>query len=339
MLTYYPVIVVTSTFSLFILLGPEDQHLVDPPPPSAYKSEPFRYLLLSTVFTAIALVFEAFPRTNTRVQRLSREREQLSPYDQANLFSRITFHYARPLMSLGAKRPLVAADVDGKIPTELQTHGNHEAIAKTWLRRLTAHGYSQSGTPLTAPQRNRKQRDPPSLLATVLATYRSRIIPTMIVRITSFVLLYVPAFLFMYLLRFFAQYTEATRNGTPVPPLSLGLAIVLGMFASNLLSGILLANSSRHCSDMAIGARAGLIAMIYRKALRLSPASRQKSTLGEVTNHMSVDAEVWMAASNLLPIAITIPVEVTIAVTLCMCLPTTLFSQVTKAKKSPVDIC
>ncbi|KAG0319256.1 hypothetical protein BG000_003942 [Podila horticola] len=138
----------------------------------------------------------------------------------------------------------------------------------------------------------------------------------MIVRITSFVLLYVPAFLFMYLLRFFAQYTEATRNGTPVPPLSLGLAIVLGMFASNLLSGILLANSSRHCSDMAIGARAGLIAMIYRKALRLSPASRQKSTLGEVTNHMSVDAEVWMAASNLLPIAITIPVEVTIAVTL-----------------------
>ncbi|KAG0092364.1 hypothetical protein BGZ93_008357 [Podila epicladia] len=316
LLTYYTVIVVASAFSLFILLGPEDQHLVDPPPPSAYKSEPFRYLLLSTVFTAIVLVFEAFPRTNTRVQRLSREREQLSLYDQANLFSRITFHYAQPLMSLGAKRPLVAADIDGKTPTDLQTHSNHEAIAKTWLRRLTARGYSQSGTPLNPISRNRKQRDPPSLLSTVLLTYRSRIIPTMIVRITSFVLLYVPAFLFMYLLRFFAQYAEAVKNGTPVPPASLGLAIVLGMFASNLLSGILLANSSRECSDMAIGARAGLIAMIYRKALRLSPASRQKSTLGEITNHMSVDAEVWMAAANLLPIAITIPVEVTIAVTL-----------------------
>ncbi|KAG0351717.1 hypothetical protein BG005_008781, partial [Podila minutissima] len=316
LLIYYSVIVVASAFSLFILLGPEDQHLVDPPPPSAYKSEPFRYLLLSTVFTAIALVFEAFPRTNTRVQRLSREREQLSPYDQANLFSRITFHYAQPLMSLGAKRPLVAADIDGKIPTELQTHGNHEAIAKTWLRRLTARGYSQSGTPLNPILRNRRQRDPPSLLSTVLLTYRSRIIPTMIVRITSFVLLYLPAFLFMYLLRFFAQYTEAIKNGTPVPPASLGLAIVLGMFTSNILSGILLVNSSRDCSDMAIGARAGLIAMIYRKALRLSPASRQKSTLGEITNHMSVDAEVWMAAANLLPIAITIPVEVSIAVTL-----------------------
>ncbi|KAF9390431.1 Multidrug resistance-associated protein 1 [Podila verticillata] len=316
LLIYYTAIVAASIFSLFILLGPQDQYLVDPPPPSAYKSEPFRYLLLSTVFTAIALVFEAFPRTNTRVQRLSREREQLSPYDQANLFSRITFHYAQPLMSLGAKRPLVAADIDGKTPKELQTHGNHEIIAKTWLRRLTDRGYSQSGTPLQDTPRNRKRRDPPSLLSTVLLTYRSRIVPTMIVRITSFVLMYVPPFLFTYLLRFFAQYTQAIRNGTPVPPTSQGLAIVLGMFASNLLSGILLANSSRECSDMAIGARAGLIAMIYHKALRLSPVSRQKSTLGEVTNHMSVDAEVWMSASNLLPIAITIPIEVTIAVAL-----------------------
>ncbi|RUS31387.1 hypothetical protein BC938DRAFT_477911 [Jimgerdemannia flammicorona] len=37
--------------------------------------------------------------------------------------------------------------------------------------------------------------------------------------------------------------------------------------------------------------RAALIAAIYRKSLILSPSSRQKTTTGEITNHMSVDVE------------------------------------------------
>ncbi|KAG0343972.1 Multidrug resistance-associated protein 1 [Podila humilis] len=318
LLTYYTVILATSSFSLYIIAGPNNDHsLVDPPPPSAYKSETFRYLLFATVFTAVAFVFEAFPRTNTEVQRISRSRAQLSAWDQANLFSRLTFHYATPLMRLGAKKPLTATDIDSQTPKELSTQGNHGLIAKTWLRRLASRGYYSNGTPLAPSQLgNKKLRDPPTLLSTVLLAHRSQIIPTMAVRITSFVLLYVPPFLFVYLLRFFADYTEAVKNDTPLPPLSRGLAIAVGMFVSSLVSGILLAQSSRQCANMAIGARAGLIGMIYRKALRLSPVSRQKSTLGEVTNHMAVDAEVWMQASNLLPIAITIPIELAIATVL-----------------------
>ncbi|RUP47989.1 ABC transporter type 1, transmembrane domain-containing protein [Jimgerdemannia flammicorona] len=45
--------------------------------------------------------------------------------------------------------------------------------------------------------------------------------------------------------------------------------------------------------------RAAMIAAIYRKSLRLSPASRQTATVGEITNRMSVDAEnfFWSAQS------------------------------------------
>ncbi|KAG0271985.1 Multidrug resistance-associated protein 1, partial [Linnemannia gamsii] len=49
--------------------------------------------------------------------------------------------------------------------------------------------------------------------------------------------------------------------------------------------------------------------MIYRKSLKLSPQSRQKSTVGEITNHMAVDAEKLSLGFNLMPLILVIPTE------------------------------
>ncbi len=38
--------------------------------------------------------------------------------------------------------------------------------------------------------------------------------------------------------------------------------------------------------------RSAIIANVYRKSLRLSNAARQQSNVGEMVNHMSIDAQV-----------------------------------------------
>ncbi|KAF9957217.1 hypothetical protein BGZ72_002050 [Mortierella alpina] len=50
--------------------------------------------------------------------------------------------------------------------------------------------------------------------------------------------------------------------------------------------------------------------MVYRKALKLSPDSKKKSTTGEIINHMSVDADVWTKALYYMSMWISLPVEI-----------------------------
>ncbi|KAF9292459.1 Multidrug resistance-associated protein 1 [Mortierella alpina] len=221
------------------------------------------------------------------------------------------------MMSLGAKRPLTAADVDEKLPEKLQTRHNFDIISQRWEIRLAqyrrchrAKGHTTNAKPESVSD------DGPSLVLTVLDAYKWRIIPTMVVRLLSFALWYAPSYLFALLLRFFADYGEALKHGTPPPAIEQGLLIATGMFLGNVISAFCLSTSSQELSHTGIRARASLIDMVYRKALRLSPDARKQSTLGEISNHMGGDAEVWMSAPNLLPLSVTIPFELAIALSL-----------------------
>ncbi|KAF9115491.1 Multidrug resistance-associated protein 1 [Mortierella sp. AM989] len=322
---YYIVTLIGCALSLFILqdeLAPfngsdslQVQELnvnLDPPPVSDYKMDPFRYMLMYTGSIGLAFFFEMLPRGCTRVQRESREKENLSSYDQANLFSRLTFHYSQHMMSMGARKTLTPADLKEPIPEVLKTRLNHEIVSKTWEKRVARynrwHPQTKSGT------KNAKSGVAgPSLLLTVLDAYKGRIFSTTLIRLLSFALMYVPIILFSYLLKFFTDYGEALKDGTHPPAVIDGLLIAVGIFSGNVFSAIFLAMSSDGYGFLGIEARAALVAMIYRKSLKLSPAARNKSTLGEISNHMAVDAEVWIQASNLLPLSVSNPFEIAIS--------------------------
>ncbi|KAF9586638.1 hypothetical protein BGW38_000371 [Lunasporangiospora selenospora] len=294
--------------------------------------DPLRHLLGFSVSIALAFLVEIWPRTNTRVQRESREKERLTAYDQANLFSRLSFHYAQRIMSIGAKRPLTADDVNEKTPYDLRTQVNYLIVEHFWSKRVSKFFHrhpqeshlqqrgSRSCCGLLRRKRSAeeqakyaaKRATGPSLVLAILDAYKWRIIPTMFIRMLSFALLFVAPFLFSYLLRFFSDYAEAQKKGKTPPPMAQGLLLAVGIFLSTAAQGLLLSMSSNELSNICIGARAALISMIYRKSMRLSPSARQKSTLGEITNHMAVDAESWMAAQNMLPLVLTIPLELTL---------------------------
>ncbi|KAF9431317.1 Canalicular multispecific organic anion transporter 2 [Podila epigama] len=312
---FYIVIFTASSLSLYILLGNEEKktiHFVDPPPASAYRSGPFRSLLFANIALAIAFFVEIFPRTNTKVQRASREREELNAYDQANLFSRLTFHYATHTVVLGGTRPLQNRDVDSKVPSDIKTSNNHELLAIGWLRRIARRDFSFFRFRSYYDDDN-VRRGPPSLLVTVLWAYRIKLLFAILARTASVVFIYVPIFLLKYLIRFFVDYADAIKNDTTPPAASLGYAIAISMFVSTLFSGILLANSARLLSTLGISARAGLTAMIYRKALRLSRDARAGKTVGDLIDYMARDAELWLVTSDSLHAVVTIPVELGIA--------------------------
>ena len=304
-----------SGLSLFVLWGgakeSNDVDQLDPPPVSTYKMDPFRYLLIFTGCIAAAFFVEAFPRGNTRVQRESREKEHLTLYDQANLFSRLTFHYTQPMMSLGATRTLTAADIDEKIMEEIKGRPNYDRVSSRWDKKVARYESRRAQGKL-----KKSELAGPSLLLTILGAYRGQIVGTMILRLLSFGLMYIPIYLFGFLLQYFTDYGEALKNGTPPPAMAYGMLVATGIFFGNVFSALFLSITSQECSLMSLGVRNALQGMIYRKALQLSPDARKKSTLGEISSHMAVDSEVWMVSQNYLPLVVTIPFEILIGVVL-----------------------
>ncbi|KAI7821393.1 P-loop containing nucleoside triphosphate hydrolase protein [Gamsiella multidivaricata] len=254
-----------------------------------------------TIAISIAFFFEALPRHNTRVQRLAREKEYLNDWQQANLFSRLSYHYFQRIVSLGATRPLTGDDLANTAPAYLLTNVNYERVAASWERNK-----SQSAS-------KNKQ---PSFFWAVIGAYKRKISIMLIVRLIGYGLLYVPPMLFGQLLRFIDDYSKAVKDGVEPPDLKIGFLISAAMLFFNISSIFMLCQGFQKMTDLGIGARAATIALIYRKSLKLSPQAKQSCTLGEITNHMAVDAERWIDASLFLPLVISVPLELVISICL-----------------------
>ncbi|KAF9946186.1 Multidrug resistance-associated protein 1, partial [Mortierella alpina] len=287
---YYSITLLTSLLSLYILQA-------EPITPTIFGS--FDHMSLFTVVIAVAFVIEAFPRTNTRVQITSREEGHLTAYDQANLFSRWTHHYLHGLVTLGSRRPLTADDIKDTEPAESKTRVNYEAVAASWDQEIL---------------RCKAANKTPSFMLAVIRAYRGEITLMMLVRLIGHGFSFVPPVLFSYLLRFFVDYHAATKEGREPPELQYGFLLAFAMFLSTITSTLLSAKALEKIILIGVRARAASVAMIYRKTLKLSPQARQTSTLGQITNHMAIDAQKWIIASNYMPLLITVPFELAIGI-------------------------
>lgn len=264
-----------------------------------------QYLTLFTGFITLGFVVEAWPRSNTKVQTLAREAENLNEYDQANLCSRLTYHYLDRIVNLGAKRPLVPADIDHTTPNYLRTNGSYSKVSQAWEDEA-AKAKASNG------------KHTPSFFWTVIRAYKARVFVSLFLRCVAFRLPFLTPILFKQLLEFITDYHRAVNSGQEdVPALRGGLVIAFSLFAINVAGTILGTMALQWSYDFGMLARGASIAMVYRKALKLSPAARQKSTLGEITNHMAVDAEKWISGSSFMPAIFFVPVDIAISMYLC----------------------
>ncbi|KAF9909324.1 hypothetical protein EC991_008835 [Linnemannia zychae] len=279
---YYIVTIITSLLALFIF---HYQDTTTTPADTTIQS-----LSAFTFVITIAFMIEAFPRHNTMVQIASRQQEHLTAYQQANLWSRWTFHYAEGIIAIGSVRTLRPEDVDETAPATLKTDINFERVSASWEKEVS---HSKN----------------PSLFKAVFKSYKGRVIFLLLGRMFGAFLYFMPPAIFGKLLGFFVDYHNAIRDGTEPPSIQYGLLIALGILVASVVSTLIIAVSSQGLFELGFQAYAATVAMVYRKSLKLSPQARQKSTVGEITNHMAVDAEKWNLAANMLPLLLVIPTE------------------------------
>ncbi|KAF8977551.1 hypothetical protein BGZ46_007309 [Entomortierella lignicola] len=288
---YYTVTLGINLFILFMLAEDNEQ--------SNTHYSPFKLMSYFTVSIAIAFFFEAFPRKNTRVQQFAREKENLSDWQLANLFSRLTFHYFQHIVTLGAERSLTGNDIANIAPDWVKTDVNFQLVSRYW---------EQSKKESAAKNKE------PSFLWTVMRAYKHKIAMIMVIRLLGYVMQYMSPILFGQLLQFIGDYSKAVKAGEEPPSMKIGFMITGAMLFFNITCQFALSNGLQKMTELGSQARAATIALVYRKALRLSPQARQSSTLGEITNHMSVDAEKWIDAWTFLPFTITAPFELLVSI-------------------------
>ncbi|KAF9109213.1 hypothetical protein BGX27_007864 [Mortierella sp. AM989] len=245
----------------------------------------------------LGFIVEAWPRGRTQLQRKS----GASVFEKANLISRLSFHYIQRVMSIGYQRPLQLTDISNLMSERIKSENAYVALAATWKHRESQFA--------ALPKDEQQKKQSWLLLKTIATTYGwIGWTPIVICRVVSTMLVYLQPVLLGRILDFMQSSTSDNPQ-----PLSNGILLAILMFLTSLLSSIAGAQLMQLNADRGMEIRSGLIGLIYRKALRLSPEARRTQTTGSITNHMSVDTEKWISALTTLPQWISAPIEVIVA--------------------------
>jgi ATP-binding cassette, subfamily C (CFTR/MRP), member 1 len=97
-------------------------------------------------------------------------------------------------------------------------------------------------------------------------------------------------------------------------PLWQGLVLTFAIFLVNFLNAILNGQYFHRTFVVGFRIRTGLISAIYRKALRISNVAKKDTTVGEIVNLMSVDAQRFFEMVSYLHVLWSGPVTIGIAI-------------------------
>jgi ABC-type multidrug transport system fused ATPase/permease subunit len=267
--------------------------------------------MISTLL--IGFIVEAWPRGATKVQRSS----SVPIYDKANLFSQMTYFFYLPIIRLGNTKPLTAEDLANQLPACVYTAESQALLDQYWKANQDS-----------AAKRGKK----PSLFHSVLQSQLIHVPGLIVIRVTRVLSNFMVPAILSLLLAYFQDIqvprssqeldTKQTDNGGTDRPtrgtsLEYGIFLVIAMYLAGMCNVILLAASRQYCFARGLEVRSALVSMIYRKALKLSPKSRQLSTTGQILNHVSIDADIWAEGGLFLTMWISVPLEIFSALYLC----------------------
>ncbi|KAI1317835.1 Multidrug resistance-associated protein 1 [Mortierella claussenii] len=245
-----------------------------------------RIALFTFAGLLVGFVVEAWPRNNTAVQQHS----SASAYDKSSLLSRCTFQFFQPIISLSIKRTIVVNDIKNQLPEFMHATPSQAALIQKWEQNKER-----------AIRSNRQ----PSLFWTIMQVHARPMIPILFFRTVRPLLLFsIPG-----LLSLFLGYLQDIGTDHEQDP-TVGYLLALAIFAAAFIGTIIQAVSRQYSLHLSLQTKVALTSMVYRKALKLSPESRTKSTTGEIMNHMSVDASVWTEGLLYMSMWVSLPIEI-----------------------------
>ncbi|TKY85683.1 hypothetical protein EX895_005223 [Sporisorium graminicola] len=189
------------------------------------------------------------------------------PVATANIFSRVTFHWMQPLMTLGAKK-FVTEDDMWALPANEDAENLGRRFDKFWT------------------QTKDKTTGKPAFWTTLAYSYGGPFLFAAILKSAQDTLAFVQPQILRKLLQFVQSYDSADANQSAMQ----GYLLSAALFAVAITQTSFLHQYFQLVFVTGMRVRAGLVSAIFKKSLRLSNEDRGGRATGDIVNLMSVDA-------------------------------------------------
>ncbi|XP_076114149.1 multidrug resistance-associated protein 1-like [Mytilus galloprovincialis] len=266
-----------------------------------YETKLFEFVIfyLSFTFTVIQWILNSIAENHL-------QQKDMNPEQESSFLSRITFSWMTRLMMQGYKKPLTEDSVFGL----KQRDTSQEAYSRFYNNWVTecasaSHEYetanhqyhlqeaeSETSYLLLKSLKNIKSQQhqtKPSLIKVLCRTFAVQLFIANIWKIVYDVTLFISPFL----LKMLIDYTAASKD----PEISnftqewKGYSLVAAFFVTILIQSLMFHQQSFWSMTLGMRVRSALMSAVYQKALRMTSEARQNSTVGEIVNLMSIDAQ------------------------------------------------
>ncbi|KAM9392165.1 multidrug resistance-associated protein 1 isoform 2-T2 [Pholidichthys leucotaenia] len=245
------------------------------------------------------------------------------PESGASFLSRITFWWISRMMVTGYKRPLEERDL-WSLNSEDRSHRVVPQLVQRWKaecqkvkRKEERMLYSPKGVPHNDHTEGRtveeseililkpsKKSKEPSLLWALCLTFGPYFFISCLYKFIQDILMFVGPEILKLLIRFVNNSYAPSWQGYFYTAL---------LFVCNCVQSLILQRYFHVCFVSGMRLRTAIIGAVYRKALVISSAARRTSTVGEIVNLMSVDAQRFMDLITYINMIWSAPLQVVLA--------------------------
>ncbi|KPI96774.1 Canalicular multispecific organic anion transporter 2 [Papilio xuthus] len=230
------------------------------------------------------------------------------PEGAAGFPIRLTFSWFDPLAITGFRRSLTESDLWALNPPD----SSKEVVPrfdKYWARilqkREIANGtkatYSKTSASVNFKPENEKK--PASILPALCLAFGGQFLFGALLKLFNDTLM----FLSPQLLKVLIEFVKGDE------PVWKGYVYAVGLLACATVQTMLLAHYFTRMYFVGMRIRTALTSAIYRKSLRMSNAARKESTVGEIVNLMSVDAQRFLELTAYLNMIWSAPLQIALA--------------------------
>lgn len=205
------------------------------------------------------------------------------PEQEATLLSDITFSWMNETVLIGYRRPLERSDLYD-LSAEDRSEGLSRAFHRTWAREL--------------------RRKAPSLVRALFVAFGSSFMVAGLFKIIQDTLNFVSPLLLNLLIDFVED---------PAIPQWQGYIYSGLLFLTAFVQSIMLHQYFQRAMRVGMRLRSAVIGAVYRKALVLSASARQTSTVGEIVNLMSIDAQRFQDLTTYLHMLWSAPYQIALS--------------------------
>uniref|UniRef100_A0A9J7YMS9 Multidrug resistance-associated protein 1 n=1 Tax=Cyprinus carpio carpio TaxID=630221 RepID=A0A9J7YMS9_CYPCA len=236
----------------------------------------------------------------------------------ASFLSRITFWWITGLMVIGYKRPLEEKDLwslntedkSEKVVPQLVRRWDQECNKTLYSPKRAAKGEKKEGQPIEESEillaKTLQKTGEPSLFCALCRTFGPYFLVSSLYKIIHDILMFVGPEILRLLIQFVNDSSAPTWHGYFYTTLLLVCTCV---------QTLILQKYFHVCFVTGMRLRTAIVGAVYRKvsALVITNAARRTSTVGEIVNLMSVDAQRFMDLITYINMIWSAPLQVILA--------------------------